>query len=165
MIIKRTKFITGIFVFVFLTNTAFAFSNLELNEFLNKLDVATNKRDLGIIANALSERAEFNIELPTPNGKRDIKLNKEQYISLLKQGWSVIGPSYKYNRVTEKIKNNSEYAQVISVVHEEFKTSDQLVKSKTLEITDITIENGNLVIVKIVGQSYIHGEPIPEPSI
>ena len=94
-----------------------------------------------------------------------LELNKNQYLEMTQQGWNAIGPSYKYTRLSKDIKSNGEKAQVVSIVREEFQAGDQTIRSETLEVTDITIENGRPVVIKVVGQVHIQGNPIPKPSI
>ena len=156
--------IFGLFVVV-LSSPAFAFSNSDLHELLAKIDSAAETRDVSQIADLLSDGANIVVEIPTPQGNTQLELNKQQYLELTQRAWNAIGPSYKYTRVQKEIESDGTKAQVVSIVREEFEAGEQTISSETLEIADFVLENGRLVIVRVVGQAHIQSEPMPKPSI
>ncbi len=162
---KCIKAYISVLVFAVLSSPVFAFSNSELQELLAQIDSATEARDVSKIARFLSDRASITIEMPTPQGNVKVKLNKQQYLEMTQQAWDAIGPSYKYTRLQTDMESDGTKAQVVSIVQEEFLAGEQMISSETLAVTDLAVENGRLVIVKVVGQMHIKGEPIPKPSI
>ena len=163
---KWIKALVSILVVAMLSSPVLAFSNSELHELLAQIDSAAEARDASRIAHLLSDRVSIIIEMPTPEGNNvQIELNKQQYLEITQQGWDAIGPSYKYTRLQTDVESDGEKAQVVSIVREEFQAGGQTISSETLEVADLAVENGRLVVVKVVGQIHIKGEPVPKPSI
>ena len=165
MLTKQMKLSIGVFLFIVLSNAATAFSDSELEARLSQLDAAVENRDVAVVADVLSDSAIIAVEIPTPQGNVQVELNKEQYLQALAQGWETIDGSYTYTRKTTQIKSNGVVAQVVSVVKEEYQAGGQIVSSETLEVADFAVENGKLVVIKVVGQMHVDGNPIPKPSI
>lgn len=164
--LRKWKKVSFAVVFLFvLSNSVFAFSDSQLQELLAEIDAAAETRNASQIAPLLSDEVSVIIDMPTPQGNMRLNLNKKQYLEMLRQGWGAIGPSYKYTRLSTDIESDGRKAQVVSIVREEFQMAGQIINSETLEIADIAVENGTLVVVKVVGQVYVQGEPIPKPSI
>ncbi|MES9970202.1 MAG: hypothetical protein ABW092_09225 [Candidatus Thiodiazotropha sp.] len=148
-----------------ISNPVLAFNDSELHELLAQIDSAAEARDVTKIAHLLSDRVSITIEMPTPQGNTPVELDKQQYLRVTQQGWDAIGPSYKYTRLQTNYESDGTRAQVVSIVREEYHAGGQRISSETLEIADLEVENGRLVVVKVVGQMHIKGEPIPKPSI
>ncbi|MET0064139.1 MAG: hypothetical protein ABW176_17775 [Candidatus Thiodiazotropha endolucinida] len=162
---KWMKALISILILAVLSSPVFAFSDSELNKLLAQIDSAVEARDTSKIAHLFSDRASIIIEMPTPQGNSKIELNKQQYLQMTQQAWDMVGPSYKYSRLQTETVSNETKAQVVSLVREEFQVNGQTITSETLEVVDLAVEGGRLVIVKVVGEMHIKGEPIPKPSI
>jgi hypothetical protein len=142
-----------------------AFSDADIERLLQRVDTAAEQRDASMIADILSDAAVMQVEMPTPQGVVEIELNKPQYLEMLQQSWSAVGSTYKYSRSSTQIESNGTVAQIVSIVREEFEMGGQTIRSETLEVSDVAVENGEPVIVKVVGRMHVDGQPVPEPSI
>ncbi len=165
MLTKRKLFSFATLMLVSFATTLSALSDSQLHDVLSQLDAAAENRDLSTIASYLSDRARIQVDVPTPEGLTQVALNKEQYLASLAQAWSAVGSSYRFFRESTEIASDGSFSQVVSVIREEFEAGGQTISSKTLEITDFAMENGKIVIVKVVGRIYFDGEPKPKPSI
>lgn len=162
---KKIQLVLALSLLAVLSGNVFAFSEANVIQLLTKIDAAVEARDADAVGQYLSESVEILIEMPTPQGTVRAELNKSQYLQILAQTWAAIGSHYKYSRHSTEIASNGEVAQASSVVLEEIEMGGQLIQSETLEVTDFAVEDGDLVVIKVVGQMYVQGEPIPKPSI
>lgn len=148
-----------------LAGRAAAFSDADIQALLGRIDAAALNRDAEAIGDALSDDVRVVIEMPTASGSMQIELNKDQYLDVLSEGWRMIGPSYRFRRDATEITRNGEVAQVISVVHEAFEAEGETMGTRTLEIADIAMQKGRLVVIKVVGQAYVEDRDRPAPGI
>lgn len=155
----------GALLLFFLFGAASAFSDSELQDVMNQIDSAAKSRDAVAIGSFLSDNVQIVVDVPMPNGVKQIELKKQQYLEILRQTWDAIGETYRYSRDSIQVESNGKVAQVVSVLREEFEAGGQTISSETLEVSDFAVENGKLVVVRVVGKTYVSGEPIPKPSI
>ncbi|WP_353395645.1 nuclear transport factor 2 family protein [Hydrogenophaga sp. 5NK40-0174] len=126
-------------------------SRYALQQIVDRVDQAIVERDVKGIGSLLTPRAEISIIVPTPNGKRRMKMSKAQYISALEQSWAVAN-DYRYARSGLEFELNGDAAVIRSVVTEAMVVNGRQISLSTREETYVQVIDGRAMIVGVRGE-------------
>lgn len=149
-LIKVSCLLLGLVVF----SNAFAAELTEesVKELITSVELAANNKNVDGIASVLSDNVEIVLNLSFNGQTQVINSNKEDYISLLKQGWS-ISTNYKYVNKSSDITIDGDKAFVKAVVQEMMTIQGQDISAESKEESVVELIDGTLLVTKIVGYS------------
>ena len=144
---------TWVFLFLFfISATSFSAELTEnsVKNLLSEIDNAIVNLDANGVANALSDDVNITMNITMEGQTQVMKLSKQEYITMLKQGWSAY-ENYTYSKSNVIIKIQEGKAIVTANIKETMTVQGQNLSGESQEIVTIEIVNGNLLITNVVG--------------
>jgi len=115
-----------------------------------KIDNAVVNLNAKEVSKALSDSVTITMNINVQGKTQVMKPSKEQYITMLKQGWSMY-TNYKYSRSNVKIKIKGGKAYVTADVKESMTVQGQHVAGESKEEVTYELINGKPLITSVVG--------------
>jgi hypothetical protein len=136
----------------------------QIQQVIDATDAAAMKRDTQGIGKYLSEHFEKIIEVPYQGWTASMKLDKNEYLDLIDQGWENM-EKYSYQREATVINIAADglSGESSSTITETVVIDGETRVSKVREYAQYALENGTAVITTIGGHTLV-GDSMPEPS-
>ena len=157
--------VTGIVLSVLLSQPLQAAGRItseQIQQVIDATDAAAMNRDTAGIGNYLSNSFEKTIEFPYKKWMAKVKLNKDDYLGLIDEGWSNTA-EYDYQRSNTKIHimPDGMSGQSHSTVTENIIVDGEKMTSKFREYATYELENGRPVITRVSGHTLL-GDTTPQ---
>ena len=157
--------VTGIVLSVLLSQPLQAAGRItseQIQQVIDATDAAAMNRDTAGIGNYLSKSFEKTIEFPYKKWMAKVKLNKDDYLGLIDEGWSN-NEEYDYQRSNSKIHIMPEGMSGLShsTVTENIIVDGEKMTSKFREYATYELENGRPVITRVSGHTLL-GDTTPQ---
>jgi len=136
----------------------------QIQQVIDATDAAAMRRDTEAIGSHLSEGFAKNIDLPVPEQgwNASVKLDKQQYLDLIEQGWQNMEQySYRRENTVINIAADGLSGESSSTVTETVVIGGETRVSKVREYAHYALENGRPVITSIGGHTLV-GDTMPE---
>lgn len=154
-----------------LSLTAFAASaadyitSADIETVIAKTDIASQNRDVTGIGNYLGDNFAKYIELPLEDWNSSFRIDKDKYLSIIKEGWEN-SKAYSYERTDTKIHIAADglSADSNSTVTEVIIIDGKKMVSKVREYAHYELEDGRAVITSVEGHKLV-GDTTPEPVL
>jgi len=117
---------------------------------MSQIDKAIASMNADRVGEALSDNVSITMNISTGGQKSVLKPSKQEYLTLLKEGWSQF-TNYKYNRTTLKISLIGNKALITSDIYESMTMQGQNISGTSKEEATVELINGNPRITKVVG--------------
>ena len=117
---------------------------------ISRVDNAVNELNSKAVGDALSDNVSITININMKGQKQVMKPSKQEYISMLEQGWAQY-TNYKYNRSNAVVKIIGNKAFVTGDVSESMTVHGQNISGTSKEETTIELVNGQLLITEVIG--------------
>jgi hypothetical protein len=133
----------------------------QIRQVIDATDTAAMNRDTAGIGAYLSDSFEKVIEFPYEKWMAKVKLDKDQYLGLIEEGWSTI-EYYDYRRAATEIhiKPDGMRGMSYSTITEHIIQDGEEMTSKFREYATYELENGRPVITRISGHTLV-GDTTP----
>ncbi len=134
----------------------------QVRQVIAGADLAAENRDVDGIGNYLSKNFFKYIDVPTVNPPVTARIDREQYLEMLKQGWKTV-EDYRYQRkdVVINVAADGASAESNSTIVETVSTKERNMVSKVREYARYRVEHGKPVIIRIETQTLV-GDTTPE---
>jgi hypothetical protein len=157
--------VTGIVLFVLLSQPLQAAGRItseQIQQVIDATDAAAMNRDTAGIGNYLSNSFEKTIEFPYKKWMAKVKLNKDDYLGLIDEGWSNTA-QYDYQRSNTEIHIMPDGMSGLShsTVTENIIVDGEKMTSKFREYATYELENGRPVITRVSGHTLL-GDTTPQ---
>ena len=157
--------VTGIVLSVLLSQPLQAAGRItseQIQQVIDATDAAAMNRDTAGIGNYLSNSFEKTIEFPYKKWMAKVKLNKDDYLGLIDEGWSNTA-EYDYQRSNTKIHIMPDGMSGLShsTVTENIIVDGEKMTSKFREYATYELENGRPVITRVSGHTLL-GDTTPQ---
>jgi hypothetical protein len=149
----------------FTVSAADRISKDDIKFVLAKTDTASQQRDANGIEKYLGKDFAKYIELPMEKWDSAFRLNRDKYISLIKEGWKYSN-TYGYERTDTVIHVATDglSADSNSTITEIIEIDGKKMISKVREYAHYELEDGRAVITTIEGHKLV-GDTTPEPIL
>lgn len=129
---------------------------------IDTTDAAAMNRDTAGISEYLGDEFEKVIEFVYKKWMAKVRLDKQQYLQLIEEGWTDIA-AYSYQRDDTEIHVTADglSAESYSTVTENMVRDSQQMTSRVREYATYEQENGKLVITEISGYTLV-GDTTPQ---
>jgi len=138
-----------IILFTSAISVASGLSEDSVNELLERVDNAAVNLNAEEISNALSNNVQITINISSQGKTQVLKLSKQEYIDMLKQGWSMY-KNYKYSKSNVKINIQGSAAYVSADIKESMTVQGQDISGNSKEDLTIELVNGRVLITSVV---------------
>lgn len=157
--------VTGIVLSVLLSQPLQAAGRItseQIQQVIDATDAAAMNRDTAGIGNYLSNSFEKTIEFPYKKWMAKVKLNKDDYLGLIDEGWSNTA-QYDYQRSDTEIHIMPDGMSGLShsTVTENIIVDGEKMTSKFREYATYELENGRPVITRVSGHTLL-GDTTPQ---
>ena len=151
--LSKSKFWFFLSLF-FLSTTAFSAEVTEgtVKKLLSEMDVAITNLDSETLAKTLSDDIQITIHINIQGNEQVMKPSKQDYISMLKQGWAAV-ENYSYKRSDLVIDIKDGKAVVSANVKETMTVQGQSLSGESKEVATVESVNGKLLFTNIVGHT------------
>ena len=151
--LSKSKFWVFLQLF-FLSTTAFSAEVTEstVKKLLSEMDVAITNLDSETLAKTLSDDIQITIHINIQGNEQVMKPSKQEYISMLKQGWAAV-ENYSYKRSDLVIDIKDGKAVVSANVKETMTVQGQSLSGESKEVATVESVNGKLLFTNIVGHT------------
>jgi len=159
------RLVTGTLVFVLLSLPAQAAERItgeQIQQVINATDAAAMNRDTAGIAAYLSDSFEKTIEFPYKKWMAKVRLDKDDYLVLIDEGWANAG-EYDYQRDDTEIHIMPDGLSGLShsTVTENMVLDGEKMTSRFREYATYALENGRPVITRVSGHTLL-GDTTPQ---
>jgi ketosteroid isomerase-like protein len=152
------------FVFVVLGALAGAvaaqgLTEAEVRAALDRMDRATQARDIDTIASALGDGVQITgtLSVGTTVVER-FSYDKRSYLSALRDSWAVAS-GHTFRRANERIVVSGEVATVTGDLFETATVAGGTLRTQTRGTTTLERVNGVVVVTRAVSEGQVSGEP------
>lgn len=162
---RRLLTTTAILVLLcFQLQAADRLTEAQIQQLIDATDTAARNRDAAGIGKYLSDGFERIIEFPHEKWMARVRLNKEQYLNLIDEGWTTT-EEYDYRRDDTVIHllPDGLSGMSYSTLTENVMQNGERMTSKFREHANYAMENGRLVITRINGHTLV-GDTTPSPG-
>jgi hypothetical protein len=134
----------------------------QVRQLMAATDIAAEHRDAQGIGACLGQNFFKYIDVHRDNDTATARINKEQYLQLIEQGWDQV-QNYAYERrdVVVNVAQDGSTAESFSTVVESFTVAGKEMVSKVREYASYELEDGRPVIVNIDSQPLV-GDTTPQ---
>jgi hypothetical protein len=134
----------------------------QIQQVIDATDAAAMNRDTAGIGAYLSDSFEKTIEFPYKKWMAKVKLNKDDYLVLIDEGWSNTG-GYDYQRNNTEIHVMPDGLSGLShsTITENIVLDGEKMTSKFREYATYELENGRPVITRVSGHTLL-GDTTPQ---
>ena len=129
-------------------------SKSSIKNYIEEFDIAFKYKDINKISSLISDSAEIYSETTLNGSTENTKLNKEEYLSGLKNLWGS-SSNYVCKNGKSKIAISSDIATVTRKVQESMQVGENQVVSLSKTIVTIEFQNEKLLAVKAVSKSSV----------
>lgn len=163
------KSLAGIFVSGLLVLSALAGERISVEQIrgvIEATDAAAMRRDTQAIGAHLSEQFAKQIDIPFPEKgwNAAVKLDKQQYLDMIEQGWENMQDySYRREDTVIHIAADGRSGESNSTITETVVIDGETRVSKVREYAHYALENGRPVITTIGGHTLV-GDTMPDAS-
>ena len=159
------RLVTGIVLSVLLSHPAQAAERItseQIRQVIDATDAAAMNRDTAGIGVYLSDSFEKTIEFPYKKWMAKVKLSKEDYLTLIDEGWTNTG-EYDYQRNNTEIHISPDGLSGLShsTVTENIIQDGEKMTSKFREYATYELENGSPFITRVSGHTLL-GDTTPQ---
>jgi hypothetical protein len=135
----------------------------QIQEVIDAADAASVQQDSAAIGAVLGSNFYKYIEVPSDGMPVTARINKQQYLDLIEQGWEKTS-NYQYQRqdLVINLSPDGDTAESFATIIENFEIDGQKMVSKVREYARYELEDGRPVIVNIDSQTLV-GDTTPEP--
>ena len=136
-----------------LTACSAKMTEADIHQVMADIDQATQQRDVAVLERVLAPQAEIEIDMRVANLPEPLKMNKGQYLQLLKAGWAEAGTSYQYERSNTRINMapGGKAATASATVKETSKIQGQVMTSVSDEVATFVLKDGKPQVTKVRG--------------
>jgi hypothetical protein len=157
--------VTGIVLSILLSQPLQAAGRItseQIQQVIDATDAAAMNRDTAGIGNYLSNSFEKTIEFPYKKWMAKVRLNKDDYLGLIDEGWSNTA-EYDYQRSNTEIHIMPDGMSGLShsTVTENIIVDGEKMTSKFREYATYELENGRPVITRVSGHTLL-GDTTPQ---
>ena len=157
--------VTGIVLSILLSQPLQATGRItseQIQQVIDATDAAAMNRDTAGIGNYLSNSFEKTIEFPYKKWMAKVRLNKDDYLGLIDEGWSNTA-EYDYQRSNTEIHIMPDGMSGLShsTVTENIIVDGEKMTSKFREYATYELENGRPVITRVSGHTLL-GDTTPQ---
>lgn len=133
-----------------------------IREVIDAADAASVQRDSAAIGVALGSNFYKYIEVPSDGMPVTARINKQQYLDLIKSGWEKTS-NYQYKRqdLVINLSPDGDTGESFATIVERFEIDGKEMVSKVREYARYELEDGRPVIVNIDSQTLV-GDTTPE---
>jgi hypothetical protein len=124
----------------------------DVRHVIARIDSAIEQTDAEALGNELSENAEITLNFVEQGENQVMKLSKEEYLHLLKQGWAQFS-DYSYRRSDLKIKLQGAKAHISAIVHEQMAVDGEQYSASSHEEATIELIDGNPIVTTVIGHT------------
>ncbi len=162
-ILKFTLLLFVLSLINFTVSAADRISKDDVESVIAKTDIASKQRNASGIEKYLGQDFAKYIELPMEKWDSAFRLNRDKYISLIKEGWKY-SKTYNYERTDTVINVASDglSADSNSTITEVIEIDGKKMISKVREYAHYELEDGRAVITSIEGHKLV-GDTTPDP--
>ncbi len=158
------KTIASMAVAISISLPAFAADKMtreQIQQVIDTTDAAAMNRDTQGIGEYLGENFEKKIEVPHGKWMASVKINKDQYLAIIDQGWAFL-QEYDYRRESTviNIAPDGLSAESSSTITETSVIDGEKMVSKFREYARYELENGRVVITSVGGHTLV-GDTTP----
>ena len=120
----------------------------EVNDVLNKIEVAAKNKDADSIVANMSEKVQIKAIVTASGQTQTLTFNRNQYRDFIKKSFAV-GSNYTYSRQKTQVKISPDGRSAIATdeVSESLTVNGQTIRSIGTEVASLTKENGKIVIL------------------
>jgi len=159
------RLITGAMLSVVLSLPAQAaerITNEQIRQVINATDTAAMNRDTAGIGEYLSDSFEKTIEFIYKKWMAKVRLDKDDYLEMIEEGWTNIG-AYDYQRTDTEIHISADGLSGLShsTITENIIQDGEKLTSKFREYATYELENGRPVITRVSGHTLL-GDTTPQ---
>jgi hypothetical protein len=157
--------VTGIVLSILLSQPLQAAGRItseQIQQVIDATDAAAMNRDTAGIGNYLSNSFEKTIEFPYKKWMAKVRLNKDDYLGLIDEGWSNTA-EYDYQRSNTEIHIMPDGMSGLShsTITENIIVDGEKMTSKFREYATYELENGRPVITRVSGHTLL-GDTTPQ---
>jgi hypothetical protein len=157
--------VTGIVLSILLSQPLQAAGRItseQIQQVIDATDAAAMNRDTAGIGNYLSNSFEKTIEFPYKKWMAKVRLNKDDYLGLIDEGWSNTA-EYDYQRSYTEIHIMPDGMSGLShsTITENIIVDGEKMTSKFREYATYELENGRPVITRVSGHTLL-GDTTPQ---
>jgi hypothetical protein len=118
---------------------------------MSEIEEAANRKDIDSIAYYLAPDLVVFLTVDSPGGRQDLRLNKEEYLEKLQQGFSKI-PAYSYRseNVDIIISQDGKSATIVEDIRETVGTLEAKTEVVSNQKSALEFRGGRIVVTKIV---------------
>jgi hypothetical protein len=137
----------------------------QIRKIITETDAAAEDRDVSGIGKYLSDRFLKNIEVPSEKWLASVKIDKDQYLAMIAQGWDTVDEySYERENTVIIIAPDGSSGESHSTLTQTVVINGKTTVSKIREYAHYELEDGRPMITTIQGQM-LNGEATPEPRL
>lgn len=127
-------------------------SKADVEKLLAQMDKAVNNLDADAVANTMASDIEIVMDMPSQGNTDTLKMDKQQYLTVLKQGWSAL-TDYSYKRINTSIDVQGGKAIVSSEFEEQMTVQGQKIAGTSKSKATVEWVNGKLLFTKLVANA------------
>lgn len=162
-----SRLLSGTLISIFLATRVLAADSIsaeQIQQVINATDAAARNRDAAGIGMYLGNNFEKVIEFPYEKWMAKVRLNKDDYLALIEDGWVTI-EAYDYQRedTVIHVMPDGLSGQSYSTVTENVTQDNEKMVSRFREHAVYALENGKPVITQISGHTLL-GDTMPAPG-
>lgn len=157
-----TGCIVGCILYASQAVAASSITTEQVRRVIEATDVAAEQHDVKAIGGYLGKNFFKYIAVASGEDQATARINKEQYLKLIEQGWSEV-QNYTYQRkdLVINVTRDGSAAESFSTVVETFTVDGKDMMSKVREYASYALEDGRPVIVNLDGQPLV-GDTTPQ---
>ena len=137
----------------------------QIRKIITETDAAAEHRDVSGIGKYLSDRFLKNIQVPAEKWLASVKIDKDQYLAMIAQGWDTVDEySYERENTVIIIAPDGSSGESHSTLTQTVIINGKKTVSKIKEYAHYELEDGRPMITTIEGQM-LNAETTPEPHL